>query len=89
MLKLNLRLSAMNVPSSLNHKSRAEEIEELPSYLSVEMTGTTTLALINIGNTQPSPDNSIYPWLKTNASGAPVGWFICVNGVWTIVPVAT
>jgi len=88
-LNLNLRLSSMNVPNWLKHKTRAEEIEELPDYLQVEMTGTSSLSLINIGPTQPSPDNSVYPWLKTNATGAPVGWYICVNGVWTIVPVAT
>jgi len=83
-LQVNLRLSAMNVPTWLKHKSRPEEIEELPDYLSVEMSGTSTLSLVNIGNTAPTPDNSVYPWLKTDSGGNPLGWYICQNGVWTL-----
>jgi hypothetical protein len=87
MLDLTLKIEAMNVPPDLQHKTRAAEIMELPTYLDVSMVGTGTKFLINYGSVQPSPDDSQYPWLKLNAVGAPVGWYVNVNGVWSPVPV--
>jgi len=84
MLKLNLRLSSMNVPNWLKHKTRSEEVEELPDYLQVEMTGTAGLSFLNYGSTTPTPDNAIYPWLKLDATGNVIGLFYNKNGVWTI-----
>jgi hypothetical protein len=89
MLDITLKIESMNVPDELPHKTRAQEIEELPNYLGVNMVGTSTLSLINYGSETPSADNSQYPWLKLDANGSPLGWYACVNGVWTVVPQST
>jgi len=89
MLDLTLKIKTANVPVNLPHKARYVEIEELPKYVSVSMVGTGELSLLNIGSQQPSPDHTKYPWLKLDATGAPVGWYICVNGTWVPVPLGT
>lgn len=35
-----------------------------------------------IGSTTPTPDQQSSAWFKTEASGAPIGWFIFFNGKW-------
>lgn len=84
-LNLNFKIFSMNVPSWLKHKTRSEEIEELPSYLQVSATGTGSLSLVNVGPVQPSPDHSVYPWFKMDSSGLFVGLFVCINGSWVQV----
>lgn len=88
MLNVTMKIRTTNVPDNLQHKPRSVEIEELPNYLEVSMVGTSQLALINIGSQTPNPDNSQYPWLKLDANGNPVGWYVYANGVWTKVPLA-
>lgn len=83
-----LTIKATNVPASLEHKTRSEEILELPKYLNVSASATEGLFLLNVGMTTPSPDNTRHPWLKLDAGGSPLGLFVYVNGEWIRVPSA-
>lgn len=75
-------IRAVNVPSTLQHKARKLEIEELPDYLQVEGRTPGQLYLINFGNASPGADASGYPWLKTASDGMPDGLYVKYNGVW-------
>lgn len=79
---LKFRLRAVNVPNTIPHKSRAEEIAELPQYLEVATMVAPDLALINVGADEPSADRSAFPWLKLNSGGEPLGLYVNVGGVW-------
>lgn len=85
MLDLTMKIEAVNVPPDLQHKTRPIEIEELPKFLQVNVAGSGTKSVINFGAQAPSPEDSKYPWLKLNANGSAAGWYVMVNGVWTVV----
>lgn len=87
MFNLNFKIFSTNVEDDLPHKTRAMEIKELPKYLGVNVTGSKTLSLCNVGAETPSPENSQFPWLKMDDNGNPIGWYLYVNSVWTPVPV--
>lgn len=79
---LGLRIRSTEIPTNLPHKTRKEEIQELPDYLEVVSEVAEGLALLNIGAEEPSPDRAAYPWLKLDAGGEPIGLFVYVNSIW-------
>jgi len=45
-------------------------------------TAATASQYFNFGNSTPTPDNRIYPWLRTEADGAPDRWYVYYDGIW-------
>ena len=80
--ELTFQLRAVNTDPSLAHKTRSEEIAELPQYLEVVSLVAPGLALLNVGEQEPGSTLSAFPWLKLDSSGNPLGLFWNVGGVW-------
>lgn len=74
------QIEAVNVPETVDHKLRSQEIEELPQFLRVIATSPGQLFLVNFGNLKPSADAAASPWVKVNPDGSPVGFFVNFNG---------
>jgi len=79
---LGFQLRALTVPKHLPHKTRAEEIEELPQFLEVVSLVSPGLSLLNIGVTEPGSERAAFPWLKLNSAGEPAGIYYNVGGNW-------
>lgn len=75
-------LQAVNVPANVQHKPRAQEINELPDFLSVIATLPGETTFVTYGPNVPGPDALSYPWIKTNPNGSPIGIYINYNGDW-------
>jgi hypothetical protein len=80
--KLRFVVRSLTVPPSLPHKTRAEEIEELPKYLEVAALIAPELVLMNMGEQEPGADRADFPWIKLNSNGEPLGLFVNVGGSW-------
>jgi hypothetical protein len=53
----------------------------LNTLVSGSVTPIGSTSFYNFGDSEPSPDNRIYPWLKT-VGGYPVAWFVYKDGDW-------
>jgi hypothetical protein len=80
--KLRFNIRALTVPPTLPHKTRAEEVAELPKYLEVSALIAPELVLMNMGEQEPGSDRSDFPWIRLNSSGEPQGLFVNVGGTW-------
>lgn len=80
--KLRFTLRSLTVPPTLPHKTRAEEIAEIPKYIEVAALIAPELVLMNMGEQEPGADRSDFPWIKLNSSGEPQGLFVNVGGTW-------
>ena len=85
---MKIKIRTLTVPSTLQHASAKEEIERLPDYVEVIVENMAGLAFVNFGPDEPSPDNRVFPWLKTTVDQNPIGWYSYYNGAWTKVPLA-
>jgi len=79
---LKFVVRTLNVPKSLPHKSRAEEIADLPRFLEVQSLLAPELVLVNMGEQEPGPDRAEFPWIKLNSNGEPLGLMVNVGGEW-------
>jgi len=79
---LIFRIRVSNVPTTLPHKLRKDEIEELPNYLQVDGSTPGQMALINYGEGTPSADAAVAPWLKVGNDNQPDGFYVKYNGIW-------
>ena len=86
---LRIKLRSVTVPDTLQHASAKAEIERLPDYIEAVQENIAGLCLINFGPNEPNADNRAYPWLKTEITGNPLGWYVFYNGAWTKVPLGT
>lgn len=48
----------------------------------VSLTGQTGQQFFNFGNSTPSADNRVYPWLRTESDGSPDRWYVFFDGLW-------
>ena len=46
-----------------------------PKFLGVNTLGTEELSLVNVGTSEPKPENAQYPWLRLEDKGNPLGWY--------------
>lgn len=66
---LQVRLEAVNVPASLPHAARNEELEQIPDYVRAVPEAPGTLCLVNFGTATPGVDCRPYPWIKVDGNG--------------------
>lgn len=71
MKRIALSVKATTPPVNLPHLSRAQEIADLPNWLTVDLLAAGSLSLMHVGETQPPPEVYGVPWLKTKSDGTP------------------
>lgn len=76
-------LFAAPTPGQCTPSNAAALMILLNSLVSADVTATGSTSFYNFGDTTPSAENQIYPWLKTQL-GYPVGWFVYVDGAWRL-----
>ena len=69
---MQVRIESQNVLSTLQHKTRDLEVEELPNYLRVVPEAPESLMLVNVQEAEPGVSLRPYPWIKLDANGYPV-----------------
>lgn len=60
--------------------SATELVNFIAQYLNVYL--SAQIQFFNYGSATPSPENTDKPWMKTDTSGKPLGWFVYYNGEW-------
>ena len=56
----------------------------LTELVSADVSATGNTSFYNFGDTEPTPENRIYPWLRT-IGGFPDKWYVYVGGSWKAV----
>jgi hypothetical protein len=72
---------ASPTPGQCTPSSLASLTTILNTLVSADVTATGNTSFYNFGDTEPSAENRIYPWLKT-ILGYPDNWYVYVDGDW-------
>lgn len=77
-------LFAPPTPGMCTPSSMAVLANLLNTLVSADVTSTGNTSFFNFGDTEPTAENRIYPWLKT-ISGRPDNWYVYEGGEWQAV----
>ena len=80
MTGISFLLRVATPPPSLPHLSRAEEIKQLPQFVSVEMRPDAGVVPLVVGADTPVADLAGLPWLELNQDGSPKDLKIMYQG---------
>lgn len=86
MNNLNLTIAAITPPDGLPHRTRKEEILELPDYLTVTAaSGADELTLTYVSASEPGPTHTDKIWLKIDETGMAHGFYKYIDGTWRLM----
>lgn len=72
---------ASGLPGECTPSSLSALTARLTELVSSDVTATGNTSFYNFGDTEPAPENRIYPWLKT-ILGFPDNWYVYIDGAW-------
>lgn len=72
---------APGLPGECTQSALSALTARLTELVSAQVTATGNTSFYNFGDIEPSPENRIYPWLRTSL-GFPVAWYVYKDGAW-------
>ncbi len=84
-MSLEAQLQPLTLPEGTEFPGTPQELLELIAEY-MEITGLNPFNGINFGTTTPDAANRDRPWFKTEAGGAPIGWFSWDGSDWSPIP---
>jgi len=82
MKDVTFSLRAYNVPRDLQHRRRADEIQQILDYIRVTAEVSSNLALVHMGTDAPPINQQDLLWVRSNPDGTPNGLYVFSEGDW-------